>query len=83
MNARAGEKRMAVITGASKHFGRIDLLVNNTGICIPRPFTEYTPEDFETMIATNVAGYFFVTQPAVARKNKFPALVRKSNSGKV
>ena len=52
------------------HFGRIDLLVNNAGIYMPKPFTEYTPEDFEVMIATNIAGYFFVTQQAIAQMRK-------------
>ena len=52
---------------AVRHFGRIDLLVNNAGIYTTKAFTEYTPEDFETMIGTNVAGYFFVTQQAVAQ----------------
>jgi NAD(P)-dependent dehydrogenase (short-subunit alcohol dehydrogenase family) len=47
--------------------GRIDLLVNNAGIYMPEPFTEYTTEDFEMMIGTNVAGYFFVTQEVVAQ----------------
>ena len=56
-----------VANAAITHFGRIDLLVNSAGIYIPKPFTEYTPEDFETMIGTNVAGYFFVTQQAVAQ----------------
>jgi NAD(P)-dependent dehydrogenase (short-subunit alcohol dehydrogenase family) len=59
-----------VADAAAKHFGRIDLLVNSAGIYIPKPFTEYTPEDFETMIGTNVAGYFFVTQQAVAQMHK-------------
>jgi NAD(P)-dependent dehydrogenase (short-subunit alcohol dehydrogenase family) len=59
-----------VADAAIKHFGRIDLLVNNAGIYIPKPFTEYTPEDFETMIGTNVAGYFFVTQQVVAQMRK-------------
>ncbi len=53
-----------------RHFGRIDLLVNNAGIYMPKPFTEYTPEDFEVMIATNIAGHFFVTQQAVAQMRK-------------
>jgi NAD(P)-dependent dehydrogenase (short-subunit alcohol dehydrogenase family) len=64
------ETAMKVADTAVRHFGRIDLLVNNAGIYMPKPFTEYTPEDFETMIGTNVAGYFFVTQQAVAQMRK-------------
>jgi NAD(P)-dependent dehydrogenase (short-subunit alcohol dehydrogenase family) len=52
------------------YFGRIDLLVNNVGIYIPKPFIEYTPEDFEIMIGTNVAGYFFITQQVIAQMRK-------------
>jgi len=59
-----------VVDAAVKHFGRIDLLVNSAGIYMSKPFTEYTPEDFETMIHTNVAGYFFVTQQAVPQMRK-------------
>lgn len=54
-----------VADAAIKQFGRIDLLVNNAGIYQSKPFTEYTQEDFATMIRTNVAGYFFVTQQVV------------------
>jgi NAD(P)-dependent dehydrogenase (short-subunit alcohol dehydrogenase family) len=61
------ETAVKVVDVAMKHFGRIDLLVNNAGIYLPKPFTEYTPEDFETMIGANVAGYFFVTQQVVAQ----------------
>jgi len=64
------ETAIKVADAAMKHFDRIDLLVNNAGIYIPKPFTEYTPEDFETMIGTNVAGYFFVTQQVVAQMRK-------------
>ena len=52
------ETAVKVVDAALKHFDRIDLLVNNAGIYMPKPFTEYTPEDFETMIGTNVAGTF-------------------------
>ncbi len=52
---------------AIQHFGRIDLLVNNAGVYLSKPFTEYRPEDFEMMIGTNVAGYFFITQQVVAQ----------------
>jgi NAD(P)-dependent dehydrogenase (short-subunit alcohol dehydrogenase family) len=54
---------MAAIT----HFGRVDLLFNGAGIYLSKPFTEYTPEDFEMMIGTNVAGYFFITQQVAAQ----------------
>ncbi len=64
------ETAIKVVDTAVKHFGHIDLLVNNAGIYVPKPFTEYTPEDFETMIGTNVAGYFFVTQQVVAQMRK-------------
>lgn len=64
------ETAIKVVDAAVKKFERIDLLVNCAGIYIPKPFTEYTSEDFETMIHTNVAGYFFVTQQAVAQMRK-------------
>ncbi|MDB6017982.1 MAG: Short-chain dehydrogenase/reductase [Pedosphaera sp.] len=64
------ETAIKVVAAAMKHFDRIDLLVNAAGIYIPKPFTEYTPEDFETMIGTNVAGYFFVTQQVVVHMRK-------------
>src|SRR5882762_10884967 len=67
-----GKKDVAVkvAEAAVKHFGCIDLLVNSAGIYIPKPFTDYTPEDFEMMISTNVAGFFFVTQQVVAQMRK-------------
>jgi len=70
------ETAIKVADAAIKHFGRIDLLVNNAGIYMPKPFMEYTPEDFEKMIQTNVGGYFFVTQQVVAQ-------MRKQKSGHV
>jgi NAD(P)-dependent dehydrogenase (short-subunit alcohol dehydrogenase family) len=64
------ETAVKVAEGAIQHFGRIDLLVNNAGIYLPKPFTEYTPADFELMISTNIAGYFFITQQVVAQMRK-------------
>ncbi len=64
------ETAIKVVDAAVRHFDRIDLLVNCAGIYIPKPFTEYTPEDFETMISTNIAGYFFVTQQVVVQMRK-------------
>ena len=64
------ETAIKVVDSAVSHFDRIDLLVNCAGIYIAKPFTEYTPEDFETMIGTNIAGYFFVTQQVVVQMQK-------------
>ncbi|ADV82843.1 SDR family NAD(P)-dependent oxidoreductase [Terriglobus saanensis] len=54
-----------VVDTALRHFGRIDLLVNNAGVFIPRPFTEYTSEDVENAIRTNLSGFFYLSQLAV------------------
>src|SRR5262245_7759671 len=51
-----------IVKTASARFGRIDTLVNNAGIFIAKPFTDYTAQDFVTKIATNLAGFFYVTQ---------------------
>jgi NAD(P)-dependent dehydrogenase (short-subunit alcohol dehydrogenase family) len=64
------ETAKKVADAAISHFGRIDLLFNGAGIYIPKPFTEYTPEDFEMMIGTNVAGYFFITQQVIPQMRK-------------
>ena len=53
-----------------REFGRIDTLVNNAGIFIAKPFTDYTDEDFASKIATNLAGFFHITQRAAAEMLK-------------
>src|SRR6185369_2930265 len=42
----------------------------NAGVFIAKPFTEYTEEDFNAKIATNVAGFFHITQRAAAEMLK-------------
>ena len=59
-----------VVAAALDRFGRIDSLVNNAGIFIAKPFTDYTAEDFRQIIATNAAGFFYITQRAVAEMVK-------------
>ncbi|HZW80227.1 MAG TPA: SDR family oxidoreductase [Candidatus Deferrimicrobiaceae bacterium] len=61
------ETAQRVADTAVQHFGRIDLLVNNAGIFIPKSFTEYTAEDFRRATATNLAGFFYVSQLAVSQ----------------
>ncbi len=52
---------------AVARFGTIDVLLNNAGIFFSKPFVEYTKADFESLIATNVAGFLYVTQRAIAQ----------------
>jgi len=43
-----------IIATAVKRFGSLGALVNNAGIFFPKPFTEYTPEDFRSLSSTNL-----------------------------
>ncbi|RDJ23132.1 SDR family NAD(P)-dependent oxidoreductase [Bosea caraganae] len=67
-----GERGVAerVVKTALERFGRVDTLINNAGIFIGKPFTEYTEEDFRNVVDVNVAGFFHVTQFAIAQMVK-------------
>jgi NAD(P)-dependent dehydrogenase (short-subunit alcohol dehydrogenase family) len=54
-----------VIDVAVGRFGRIDTLINNAGIYIGKPFIDYTLEDFNSLIAVNLAGFFHITTRAI------------------
>jgi NAD(P)-dependent dehydrogenase (short-subunit alcohol dehydrogenase family) len=51
---------------ARDRFGRIDTLINNAGIYIGKPFTEYTFDEYEAITAVNLTGFFHITQLAIA-----------------
>src|SRR5258705_1487033 len=54
-----------IVDTAVSRFDRIDVLVNNAGICIPKPFTEYTTEDLNALVSTTLAGFLYVSQLSV------------------
>ena len=56
-----------VIAEAVARFGRVNTLVNNAGMFIAKPFTEYTPDDFARKTSLNLAGFFYVSQHAIRR----------------
>jgi NAD(P)-dependent dehydrogenase (short-subunit alcohol dehydrogenase family) len=59
----------AISEGLSR-FGRIDTLVNNAGIFIGKPFSQYTEADFASILNVNIAGFFHITQLAMAEMEK-------------
>ena len=59
-----------VVQTALDRFGRIDTLINNAGIFIGKPFTEYTTEEFRDVMAVNVEGFFNITQPTLSQMVK-------------
>src|SRR2546427_10387496 len=54
-----------LVETALSRFNSIDALVNNAGIFITKPFTDYTVEDFRALVSTNVEGFLYVTQLSI------------------
>ena len=54
-----------IVETALSRFKVIDVLVNNAGIFFDKPFTDYTVEDFQSLVATNVEGFLYVTQRTI------------------
>jgi NAD(P)-dependent dehydrogenase (short-subunit alcohol dehydrogenase family) len=58
------------ISEGMARFGRIDTLVNNAGIFIAKPFTQYTESDYAAILGVNVTGFFHITQLAITEMEK-------------
>ena len=59
-----------IISAALERFGRIDTLINNAGVYIAKPFTDYTADDYAAIVGVNLTGFFWLTQRAIAEMLK-------------
>ena len=55
-----------IVDAALSRFGRIDTLINNAGIFVAKPFTDYTDEDYDAVTGVNLRGFFEVSRSAIA-----------------
>jgi NAD(P)-dependent dehydrogenase (short-subunit alcohol dehydrogenase family) len=59
------ETAARTVEAAIKHFGRVDVLVTNAGIFRTKPFTDFTTEDFNALVSTNLLGFLYIAQLTV------------------
>jgi NAD(P)-dependent dehydrogenase (short-subunit alcohol dehydrogenase family) len=64
------ETAVKAVEAAIKRFGTIDVLVNNAGIFRAKAFTEFTIEDFNALVSTNLLGFLYITQLTVKQMLK-------------
>ena len=71
-----------IVDTAVSRFGRVDVLINNAGIFIPKPFPEYTTEEFNALVSTTLAGFLYVSQLSVKQmlKQRTGSIVNVSTS---
>jgi NAD(P)-dependent dehydrogenase (short-subunit alcohol dehydrogenase family) len=67
LNGDIGKQQTAAdaVEAAISNFGTVDVLVNNAGIFLTKPFTDFTTEDFNALVSTNLLGFFYITQLSV------------------
>lgn len=53
-----------LIDAGIEAFGQVDVLVNNAGFFLPKPFLDYSPEDIDSLLETNLKGVIYASQAA-------------------
>jgi NAD(P)-dependent dehydrogenase (short-subunit alcohol dehydrogenase family) len=56
-----------LVTTVVERFGRVDTLINNAGVFVAKPFTEYTAADYGHVTAVNLTGFWHITQRVIAQ----------------
>jgi len=64
------ETAAKAVEAAIENFGTIDVLVNNAGVYRAKPFTDFTTEDFNALVSTNLLGFLYITQLSVKQMLK-------------
>jgi len=59
-----------IVDAALDRFGRIDTLVNNAGVFVSKPFTDYTADDYALVTGVNLAGFFWLTRRVIGEMAK-------------
>jgi NAD(P)-dependent dehydrogenase (short-subunit alcohol dehydrogenase family) len=59
-----------IVSAAIGRFGRIDTLINNAGVFVSKPFTDYTAEDYALIVGVNLGGFFWLTQRVITEMLK-------------
>jgi NAD(P)-dependent dehydrogenase (short-subunit alcohol dehydrogenase family) len=59
-----------IIDAALEKFGHVDTLINNAGLFMSKPFTDYTADDYALMVGVNLTGFFWLTQRTIAEMLK-------------
>jgi NAD(P)-dependent dehydrogenase (short-subunit alcohol dehydrogenase family) len=59
-----------IIGVALERYGRIDTLINNAGLFVSKPFTDYTADDYASVVGVNLTGFFWLTQRVIAEMLK-------------
>jgi NAD(P)-dependent dehydrogenase (short-subunit alcohol dehydrogenase family) len=54
-----------IIRAAVERFGRVDTLINNAGVFLSKPFTDYTADEYALIVGVNLTGFFWLTQRAI------------------